>query len=131
MRLTLTKIANVLAAHSIQRVTAREVSLILRRPALTVAPGTAHAARAHITAVAERLNLVNRQIKTITRRLDGLVEQIAGPEASRGKMTSGGTRRSCAPCRRWEGLSSLRWSRVLIPTMPPCHSEIMPPYIPG
>jgi hypothetical protein len=58
---------------------------ILRRPTLTVAPGTADAARAHITAVAERLNLVNRQIKTVTRRLDGLVEQLAGPDTEPGQ----------------------------------------------
>jgi hypothetical protein len=57
----------------------------LRRPALTVAPGTTDAARAHITAVAERLNLVNRQIKTVTWRIDGLVEQLAGPETEPGQ----------------------------------------------
>ena len=87
MRLTETKIAKVLAAHRIRRITAHDALAILRRPALTVAPGTADAARAHITAVAERLNLVNRQIKTVTRRLDGLVEQLAGPETEPGQDT--------------------------------------------
>jgi transposase len=57
---------------------------ILHRPALTVAPGRADEARAHTTA-AERLNLVNRQIKAITRRIDGLVEQLAGPESEPGR----------------------------------------------
>ena len=38
------------------------------------------AVRAHITDTAERLHLVNRQIKDVTRRLDVLVEQLAGPE---------------------------------------------------
>jgi transposase len=85
MRLTETKIAKVLAAHRIRRITAHDALAILRRPALTVAPGTADAARAHITAVAERLTLVNRQIKTVTRRLDRLVEQLAGPETEPGQ----------------------------------------------
>ena len=79
-RLTEKKVARVLAAHRIRRVTAADALAILQRPALTVAPGTIEAARAHITATAERLNLVNRQIKDVTRRLDALVEQLAGPE---------------------------------------------------
>ena len=60
---------------------------ILKRPALTVAPGTTHAAQAHIATVAERLNLVNRQIKDVTRRLDVLVDQLAGPEIEPGQET--------------------------------------------
>lgn len=87
MRLTETKIAKILAAHRIRRITAHDALVILRRPALTIAPWTAEAARAHITAVAERLNLVNRQIKTVTRRIDGLVEQLAGPETEAGQDT--------------------------------------------
>jgi hypothetical protein len=39
---------------------------ILKRSALTVAPGTTDAAWAHITTVTERLNLVKRQIKDVT-----------------------------------------------------------------
>jgi transposase len=87
MRLTETKVAKVLAAHRIRRITAHDALAILRRPALTVAPGTAGAARAHIMAVAERLNLVNRQIKTVTQRIDGLVEHLAGPETEPGQDT--------------------------------------------
>jgi transposase len=43
-----------------------------------VAPGTAEAASAHIRAVAERLKLVNRQIRDAHRRLDGLCAKLAG-----------------------------------------------------
>ncbi len=75
----------MLTAHRIRRITAAEALAILQRPALTVAPGTIKAARAHITATAERLNLVNRQIKDVTRRLDALVEQLAGPEPEPGQ----------------------------------------------
>ena len=84
-RLTETKIAKVLAAHRIRRIAAHDALAILRRPELTVAAGTTDAARAHISALAERRNLVNRQIKTIMQRLDGLVEHLAGPETEPGQ----------------------------------------------
>ena len=84
-RLAETKVARVLAAHRIRRIAAADALAILQRPALSVAPGTIEAARAHITATAERLNLVNRQIKDVTRRLDALVEQLAGPEPEPGQ----------------------------------------------
>ncbi len=42
---------------------------------------------AHITTVAERLNLVKRQIKDVTRRLDVFVDQLAGPESGPGQET--------------------------------------------
>ena len=79
--LTEKKIASALAAHRIRRITAAGALAILKRPALTVAPGTAEAAQAHIATVAERLRLVNRQIKDVTRRIDALVGQLAGPES--------------------------------------------------
>ena len=69
-RLTEKKVARILAAHRIRRITAADALVTLQRPALTVAPGTIEAARAHITATAERLNLVNRQLKDVTRRLE-------------------------------------------------------------
>ncbi len=84
-RLTEKKVARVLVAHRIRRITAAEALAVLQRPALTVAPGTVEAACAHIMATAERLNLVNRQIKEVTRRLDALVEQLAGPEPEPGQ----------------------------------------------
>ena len=56
---------------------AAEVLRILRQPALTVAPGTAAAASAHIRAVADRLKLVNRQIHEAHRQLDGLCAKLA------------------------------------------------------
>ena len=60
---------------------------ILRQPALTVAPGTAEAASAHIRTVAERLKLVNRQLREAHRRLDGLCAElaVAGGEAAPGQ----------------------------------------------
>lgn len=85
-RLTDKKLARVLSANRIRRINASEIRSILGRPALTVAAGTAEAAKAHITAVSERVRLVNRQLKEVTRRLDALVDQLAAaPEAEPGQ----------------------------------------------
>lgn len=76
-RIRQSTIERILKAHRIRRVAAAEVLAILRQPALTVAPGTADAACAHIGTVAERLRLVNRQIREAHRRLDGLCAKLA------------------------------------------------------
>ena len=80
-------IERILKAHRIRRIAAAEVLRILRQPALTVAPGTAEAASAHIRTVAERLKLVNRQLREAHRRLDGLCAEfaVAGGEAAPGQ----------------------------------------------
>ena len=82
----------VLANHRIRRIGAADVISIVKRPALTVARGTAEAACAHIAITADRLYLVNRQIKDVTRRLDALVEQLAGrePEPGHGRAARRG-----------------------------------------
>ncbi len=85
-RLTEKKVDLLLAAHRIRRLAAADALAILQRPALTVAPNTTEAARAHIAVTAERLTLVNRQIKDVTRRLDALVESLAGPEPEPGQQ---------------------------------------------
>jgi transposase len=74
-------VERILKAHRIRRITAPEVLRILRQPALGVAPGTAEAAGAHIRTVAERLRLVNRQIRGAHRRLDALCDKLAGDGA--------------------------------------------------
>jgi transposase len=86
-KLTEKKVARVLSGYRIRRINGADVLAILRRPALTVAPGTVEAAVAHIAAVAERVRLVNRQIKETTRRLDALVDTLAvEPEAEPGQL---------------------------------------------
>ena len=71
----------ILKRHRIRRIAAAEVLPLLRQKPLTVAPGTAEAASAHIRTVAQRLILVNRQIKQAHRRLDELCARIAENEA--------------------------------------------------
>ena len=72
-----TTVAKILKAHRIRRIDAATVLAILRQKVLTVAPGTTEAACAHIGAVAERLRLVNRQIKQAHRRLDALCNELS------------------------------------------------------
>jgi transposase len=84
-RLTEKKVASVLAVHRIRRVTAADALALLRRPALTVAPGTTEAAKAHIATIAKRLRLVNRQIKDVSRHIDTLLGQLAEPGSEPGQ----------------------------------------------
>ena len=70
---TLTKL---LTQHRIRRVDAAMLRGRLRTPAITVAPGAAEAAIAHVRLVAERLALINRQLDHARRQLDRLVRQL-------------------------------------------------------
>ena len=79
-RLRESTVDRILKRHRIRRIAAAEVLSLLRQKPLTVAPGTAEAASAHIRAVAQRLTLVNRQIKQAHRRLDELFARMAENE---------------------------------------------------
>ena len=78
-------IGAVLKAHRIRRLDAAEVLATLTAPPLVVAPGVVAAATAHIGVVADRLNLLNRQLKAAHHHLDVLTAQLdgaAGEESS-------------------------------------------------
>jgi transposase len=70
------KVARILTAHRIRRLGAAEA----------VAPGTTDAAEAHIAAAAERLRLVNRQLKQVTHRIDVLVNTLAALQCEPGQI---------------------------------------------
>lgn len=74
-------LAKILKAHRIRRISAEEILHELRQPALSVAPGSSQAACAHIRAAAERLRLVNRQIRQVEAQIAtlcrGLDAQLA------------------------------------------------------
>ncbi len=72
-----TSVERILKAHRIRKLDANAVLSVLRELPLSVAPGTTEAATAHIRAVAERVRLVNRQLREAHRRIDQLVEQVA------------------------------------------------------
>ncbi len=70
-------VARLLRRHRIRRIDAADVLERLRAPSVVVAPGTTEAATAHIKAVAQRLALVNRQLRQAHDRLDHLTERLA------------------------------------------------------
>jgi transposase len=73
-------VVRVLKKHRIRRIDEQKVLATLRQKPLTVAPGTATAATAHISAVVERLRVVNKQHKQAMRRLDDLCKAIAAQD---------------------------------------------------
>ncbi len=62
-------VAKILEAHRIRRISPSEILERLRQPALVVAAGTWEAASIHIQYAAERLTVVNRQIRQAEARL--------------------------------------------------------------
>src|SRR5215472_12502670 len=82
MRIRETSIARILKSRRIRRVSAPEVLTVLRKPPVTVAPGTIEAASAHIRVLSERLRVVNRQLKDAHRQLDRLCGLLAEPTQS-------------------------------------------------
>jgi transposase len=77
-RIRVATVERLLKRHRIRRLSAEETLKALRSTIISVAPGTVSAATAHIEAVAERLELVNRQIAEADGRLDRLVDRLAG-----------------------------------------------------
>ena len=75
-------LAKLLQQHRIRRVDAATLRERLRAPVVTVAPGAAEAAAAHVRLVAERLVLINRQLGHARRQLDRLVRQLAEPASA-------------------------------------------------
>jgi transposase len=72
-------VARILKAHRIRRFDAAEALRILRQKPLWVAPGTVEAASAHIRTVADRIRLVNQQIKEAHQKLDELCGKLEAP----------------------------------------------------
>jgi transposase len=75
-------VARILKAHRIRRFDAAEALRILRQKPLEVAAGASEAATAHISVIAERARLVNRQLKDAHRKLDALCAQLEQPKES-------------------------------------------------
>lgn len=78
-------IAQHLITRRIRRFDAKHVLSTLRQKALVVAPGAAEAAAAHIGSLAERIHLLNRQIKEAYQHLDRLTNELATREPEPGQ----------------------------------------------
>jgi transposase len=63
--------------HGVRRCTPAEAQAILRRPALTVAPGTTDAAVESCRSLVARLLLLNRELKRAARQRAALLAQLA------------------------------------------------------
>jgi transposase len=79
------RIASVLRAHRIRRLTAEEVVTALRQPTLAVAAGVADAAALRIAALIPHLLLIEAQRGTAARQIDRLLETLAQAAASDGE----------------------------------------------
>lgn len=104
-------IARILKAHRIRRFNAAEAVLILRQKPLAVAPGAVEAATAHIGAVAERIRLVNQQLKTAYRKLDELCARLEQPAESEPGQKS--EQRDVAILRSFPGIGRINLATLL------------------
>lgn len=77
-RLRVDRVRRLLQEHRIRRLSAEDVCRSLRQPALVVAPGTAEAAATHIGLLLPRLRLALAEREDCGRRLDALLEALAG-----------------------------------------------------
>jgi transposase len=73
-------IAAILKRNRIRRLDAAHVLDILRQKPIAVADGTAKAACAHITALIDRIRLINRQISEANKMLDSLTARLGSSE---------------------------------------------------
>jgi transposase len=83
-------IARILKNHRIRRFDAAHVLSELRKPDLTVAPGTIEAATARIRGLIERLRLINDQLADAGRQLDRLCKILSEPVAGEDGETAPG-----------------------------------------
>jgi transposase len=79
------RLAAVLHAHRIRRVSPDVVLEAIRQPRLTVAPGVTEAVATRIAAVVPQLQVVAEQRLAADRRIDRLLERLATSEAADGE----------------------------------------------
>lgn len=85
-RLSRRRIATVLRAHRIRRLSADDIRHALQQPRLTTAPGVTDAVATRLTAVVPQLQLVHDQRHTAERHLDRLLARLASVEPPAGEL---------------------------------------------
>jgi transposase len=78
-RIRESRLAALLRAHHIRRVTVGELREHLQRPALPVAPGVAEAASSHVALLLPRLQLLHEQRHACAQQIERLLQQLAEP----------------------------------------------------
>jgi transposase len=79
------RLAAILRAHRIRRVTPDAVLEAIRQPRLTVAPGVTEAVATRLAALVAQLQVVAEQRLTAERRIDRLLERLATHEPTDGE----------------------------------------------
>jgi len=104
-------VAHILKNHRIRRLDAAQVLSVLRKPPLTVAPGTVDAATAHIRTLVTRLRLINQQVKESEQRIDQFCQAIeAAAEQTPGQICE---QRDVAILRSCPGLGRITIATLL------------------
>ena len=80
-KLRLSTLARFFKRHGVRRCTPDQAQAILRRPALTVAPGTPEAAVDSCRSLVARLLLSNQELKRVSRQRDDLLARLAKTKA--------------------------------------------------
>ncbi|SEC62084.1 Transposase IS116/IS110/IS902 family protein [Rhizobiales bacterium GAS191] len=109
-------IQRILKAHRIRRIEAPEVVRILRQTPLTVAAGASEAASAHIRSLAERIGLINQQLKTAERKLEQLLtrlEQAAQDQAGQDQAGQMSEQRDVTILRSMPGIGRTNLATLL------------------
>ena len=78
-------VANLLKRHRIRKMSAEDVLDRLREPAVSVAPGTAEAAAAHLQVVFSQLAVTGQQLARTYREMDRLTAVLPGSRYRRRK----------------------------------------------
>ena len=103
--------ARSLKKHRIRRIDAAQVLTVLRKPALTLAPGTVDAATAHIRTLLPQLRLINQQIEQAEQQLDQFCQAIeAAAETAPGQICE---QRDVAILRSCPGLGRITIATLL------------------
>ena len=79
-RLTVRKIATLLARHRIRRFEAAQVRALLRTPPLHLAPGAAEAIQEHALMMMPHLRLIHQQRTDLARRIGAVLQTLATPD---------------------------------------------------
>lgn len=80
------RVERLLREHRIRRLSAQDVVVALRAPALHVAPGVVEAATEHIALLLPRLRLVHTQRQRCGARMEALLGELQTAEASDGEQ---------------------------------------------
>jgi transposase len=104
-------VARILKKYRIRRIDAAQALTALRKPPLTLAPGTADAATAHIRTLLPQLRLINQQIEQAEQQLDQFCQAIeAAAETTPGQICE---QRDVAILRSCPGLGRITIATLL------------------